>query len=137
MGGFLHKDLSYEIIGICMEAHREYGNNHNERIYHNILGENFDLKNIRYKSKPKVSVYSKETGKEVGFYVPDYLVEDKVLLELKAKPFTHKKDEVQLSEYIKTTLYEVGYLINFGLPSLYFKRIIYTNDRKFNSVLNP
>lgn len=126
----LHKDLSYKIVGLCMEIHNEYGNNHNERIYHNLVAERFDENKISYESKPKISVYSRKTGKEIGFYVPDFLVGDVIILELKAKPFNDKRDEKQLSEYIKVTPYELGYLINFGTDSLHYKRIIYTNDRK-------
>jgi len=54
---FLHRELSYKIIGICMEAHNEYGPNHNERIYHKILEEKFGLNGIKYLSKPKIAIY--------------------------------------------------------------------------------
>ena len=126
----MYKDLSYKLVGICMEIHREYGYLHNERIYHNILAEKLGLNFIKFVFKPKIVVYSKETGNRVGCYEPDLVVDDKIVTELKAKPIILKSFEVQLSEYIKTSKYEVGYLFNFGLPSLYFKRIIYTNDRK-------
>jgi len=126
----LHKELSYKIVGCCMKIHREYGPHHNERIYHNLLREQFELNEISYKSKPKIPVYSRETGKQIGFYVPDFLIEEAIILEIKAQPFNEKQGEVQLLEYLKTTPYELGYLINFGTPSLYRRRIIYTNDLK-------
>jgi len=113
-----------------MEIHRKYGPYHNERIYHSLLAEHFDLSEISYKSNPQVPVFSRETGKKIGIYVPDFLVEEAIILEIKARPFNAKRFEIQLSEYIKTTPYEVAYLINFGTSSLYHKRIIYTNDRK-------
>lgn len=127
---YLFKDLSYKIIGICMEIQRKYGPYHNERIYHNLLTEHFDLNRISYKSNPQILVFSRETGRKIGVYVPDFLVENAIVLEIKAQPFNAKKFEVQLSEYVKTTPYEVAYLINFGTQSLYYKRIIYTNDHK-------
>lgn len=127
---FLHKELSYKIIGCCMEIHSEYGNHHNERIYHKLLEENFSRKNIEFVSKPKITVYSRKSGKEIGCYYPDFLVNNLIILELKATPLLLKKDEIQLSEYLKIGPYEVAYLINFGISKLYFKRIIYTNDRK-------
>ncbi len=127
---YLYKDLSYKMFGICMEVHREYGSVHNERIYHKVLEEKLKLKNINFVSQPKIVIYSKETGNEIGYYVPDLVIEDKIVVELKATPMVFKKHEIQLSEYIKISEYELGYLFNFGLKSLYFKRSIYTNDNK-------
>jgi len=127
---FLYKDLTEKFLGICFAIQNEIGPFHNERIYHSVLKERLNLAKIPFQSKPKIRVYSRKTGKEVGFYVPDYLLDHKVIVEIKAKPFREKKDEVQLSEYLKTTIYEIGYLINFGIKPLYYKRIIFTNDRK-------
>lgn len=126
----LHKELSYKIIGCCMDIHRQYGNFHKEKIYHNLLSEQFDLKSIPYKSQPKIPVYSRATGKKIGLYIPDFSIGGSIVLELKTQPFITKKDEIQLLEYLKTSPHEVAYLINFGTPSLEYKRIIFTNDRK-------
>lgn len=127
---FLHRELSYQIIGICMKIHNEYGPHHNERIYHKVLEEYFERHQIVYLSKPKIPVYSKESGKEIGYYQPDIVAGSVILIELKATPIPLRRDEKQLSEYLKTSHYEVAYLINFGTNMLYYKRIIYTNDRK-------
>ena len=113
-----------------MEIQKEYGSFHNERIYHNVLKEKFEKEQIKYLSKPRIKVYSKESGSKIGHYEPDFVVENKIMLELKAVPVNIKRYEIQLSEYIKTTEYEIGYLINFGIMPLYFRRIIYTNDKK-------
>jgi GxxExxY protein len=129
-GNYLYKNLSYGLVGICMEIHREYGCIHNERIYHKVLIEKLNKNKIKNVSKPKIVIFSKETGNEIGYYEPDLIVEDKIIIELKATPVIFKKHEIQLSEYIKTSIYELGYLVNFGLQSLYFKRIIYTNNNK-------
>lgn len=117
--------LSYKIVGLCMEIHNEYGNHHNERIYHNLLKEKFDLNKIKYISQPQIAVFSKTTGKKIGVYIPDFLVDDKIIIEIKAKLFNQRKFSKQIFEYVKITPYKVAYLINFGLPSLYFNRIIY------------
>ncbi len=127
---FLYKDLSYKIIGLCMAVHREYGNVHNERIYQKVLEEKLLSDKIDFKSKQKVSIYSRDSGKEIGFYVPDLVIDDKIIIELKATTMPLKRDEIQLSEYVKTSKFEVGYCVNFGLASLYCKRIIYTNNNK-------
>ena len=129
-GNYLYKDLSYRIIGICMEIHREYKNGHNERIYHKVLEEKLKINKINFISKQKIFVYSKDTGAKIGSYEPDFVVDDKIILELKVKPINLNQFEIQLLEYLKTSKYEVGYLMNFGQPSLYFRRLIYTNDKK-------
>ena len=118
---FLYKELSYKLIGLCMEIQKEYGSFHRESIYHNVLKEKLEKENIIHLSKPMVKVFSKGTGNKLGYYVPDFLVENKIMVELKAKAVVFKCDEIQ---------YEVGYLINFGVMPLYFKRIIYTNNKK-------
>ncbi|MDD3487244.1 MAG: GxxExxY protein [Candidatus Moranbacteria bacterium] len=127
---FLYKDLSYRLVGICMAIHRDYKAIHSERIYHKAFEEKLNLENIRFLSKPKVTIYSRDTGNEIGYYEPDLVLDEKIVVELKATPQNFRKYEIQLSEYLKISEYELGYLINFGLPSLYFKRIIYTNDNK-------
>src|SRR5665647_820118 len=100
---YLYKDLSYKLVGICMEIHREYGSVHNERIYHKVLEEKLNINRIKFLSKPKIVIYSRETGKEIGYYEPDLVVEDKIIVELKAKPVVFKNNEVQLLEYLKTS----------------------------------
>lgn len=127
---YLFKDLSYKIVGICMEIHREYKNGHNERIYHKVLEEKLVINKINFVVKPRINIYSKDTGKKIGYYEPDLVIENKIIIELKAKPIILNNFEVQLLEYLKSSCYELGYLFNFGLPSLYFKRLICTNDNK-------
>jgi GxxExxY protein len=127
---YLHKELSYKLVGLCMEIHREYGHMHNERVYHKLLIEKLKREDLKLKSKPRINIYSKETGSKVGYYEPDIVVEEKIVIELKAKPIIIKNHEIQLSEYLKSSEHEIGYLFNFGLRSLYFKRIIYTNNNK-------
>jgi len=127
---FLYKNLAFKLLGICFDIHNNYGCGHNERIYQSLLKERFEKEKLKFLSQPKIPVFSKLTGKRIGSYIPDFLLEDKIIIEIKATGILLKRQEVQLLEYLKTTPYEVGYLINFGLPKLYYKRFIYTNDRK-------
>lgn len=66
----------------------------------------------------------------VGAYGPDFLVDDKIILEIKAIEILPRKLVDQLFDYLKNSKYELGYFVNFTSPKLYMKRIIYTNDRK-------
>jgi GxxExxY protein len=127
---FLEKELSERLMKCFYAARNKYGNGHNERVYDRVLDEQFDLENINYVSQPRIDIYSLDTGKKIAIYIPDKLVENKIIVEIKAKPFTTKDNEQQLIAYLKTSKYEIGYLVNFGEKNFNPKRFIYTNDRK-------
>ncbi|HPA25551.1 MAG TPA: GxxExxY protein [bacterium] len=130
MDNFLEKELSYNIVGCFYDVRNKYGSDHSERVYHRTLAEHFYFKGIKYVSEPKIEVYSVDTGKIIAIYVPDFLVEDKIIVEIKAKEFDYIKFYKQTIEYLKTSKYEIAYLVNFGEQSFEPKRFIYTNDRK-------
>ena len=75
-------------------------------------------------------VHSLDTGKVLGTYIPDFIVDKKMIIELKASNFSGREDILQQQGYLKASIYEVAYLVNFGTPKLFIKRSIYTNDRK-------
>jgi len=126
----LHKELSYELVGCCFKTRNKYGSHHREKVYYQALEEELELANLKYLSKPRIAIYSVNTGKKLTYYEPDILVEDKIIMEIKAKPFTSQDDTMQLIEYLKTSEYEVAYLINFGENNFKPKRFIHTQDNK-------
>ncbi len=130
MPELLHKELSYQIQKCFFNTRNKYGMNHKEIIFHRALGEEFDVVGIPYISQPRINIHSLTTGKIIGTYVPDYLVKNLIIIEIKAALFTTKQMEMQLCEYLKTSEYELGYLTNFGENEFKPRRFIYTNDRK-------
>ena len=96
----------------------------------NLLEEALIANYIAYSREARIKIYSNDTWKVVGTYIPDFLVDDKIIVELKSSHYTTKTDEKQLYHYLRNSPYPVGYLVNFSTPQLYIKRIIYTNDRK-------
>lgn len=126
----LYPEVSYIIQGAVFEIRKQYGPGQKEVIYQRLLEEKLQLVNIQVEKEKKINIYSQDTGRVMGSYRPDLLVEGKILLELKSSPITLKSDEVQLYHYLRNSEYELGYLINFSSPKLYIKRIIYTNDKK-------
>jgi len=114
-----------------MEVHSAYGSNHKETIHQRALAEKLSLSGIGLQQEPKIAVVSVDTGKQLGWYQPDLLIEDKIIVELKATAYPIKVHETQLRDYLKCSKLELGYLLNFGTPTLYYRRIIYTNDVKF------
>lgn len=89
-----------------------------------------ERKGLKFDQQKRINIYSIESGKILGVYVPDFVVEDKVIIEIKASNFTTRADIAQQRSYLKASIYEVGYLVNFGTPKLDMLRSIYTNDRK-------
>lgn len=127
---FLEKDLSYKLIGCFYKVRNLYGNGHREILYDRALSEVLTSEKIDFVDKPKISVHSLQTGKKLSYMIPDKLIADKIIVELKAKPFLTGDDTAQAKEYLKTTKYEILYLVNFSEPEFKPLRFIYTNDRK-------
>ncbi len=127
---FLEKALSEKLMGCFYDIRNKYGPNHRENFYHRVLIELIGLRKIEFKNKPKINKYSLDTGKLITYYLPDILVENKIIIELKAKPFLTMDDIRQTIEYLKTTKYEILYIVNFCEEKFKPKRYIYTNDRK-------
>lgn len=131
---FLYKELTYKIIGLFFKIKKEYGSAQKELVYQNAFAELLQKTYINYRKEVDVPINSLETGKRLGSYRIDFVIEDKIVVELKAMKFTPTKIAQQIFAYLKHTSYEIGYLVNFGSSKLYFKRYILTNDRKPFSV---
>ncbi|HMV45958.1 MAG TPA: GxxExxY protein, partial [Leptospiraceae bacterium] len=118
----LEKDLTDRIIGACMEVSNTLGVGFLESVYDRALLIELDRMNINYKSQAKLSVVYK--GINVGDFIADVFVEEKVILELKVTNSIVKEMQAQLMNYLKASGIKIGYLINFGNPKLEWKRIV-------------
>ncbi|MDP2765845.1 MAG: GxxExxY protein [Candidatus Methanoperedens sp.] len=128
---FLSRDLSYKIVKCLYNTRNKYGMHHNERVYHLALREEFELMGIKYKNKPRIELYSLTTGKKLTYYEPDYIIEDKIIIEIKAKrPIITQDQIMQIIEYLKISKYEIAYLVNFKEQEFKPRRFIHTLDRK-------
>jgi GxxExxY protein len=125
--GLLHQELTDVIIKTFYEVYNELGYGFLEKVYQNSLY--LELKNKGYKveAQKKIIVYYK--GTEVGEYFADLIIENTVILELKAADGIVKDFENQILNYLRATDCEVGLLLNFGKKPE-FKRKIYKNNRK-------
>jgi GxxExxY protein len=134
----IYADLTYQIRGAMFSVYNELGFGHKEQVYQKALVAEFGSLNINYKREVPLKVLYK--GEKVGNYRPDFLVGDKVVLEIKAVEFMPKIFETQLLNYLKATDYHLGLLVNFGASKLHIKRLINTYPHKPNqseSVPNP
>lgn len=123
----LHQQLTDSIIKTFYEVYNELGHGFLEKIYQNSLYLELKNKGFKVEAQKKISVYYK--GIEVGEYYADLIVEDLIILELKAADYLVKDFENQVLNYLRGTNCEVGLLLNFRKKPE-FKRKIFENTRK-------
>jgi GxxExxY protein len=126
----LYKELSYQIQGAAIEVRKNFGCGHKERLYQNAFAEELKARKIHFKKEKSIKIYSPKTGAKIGSYQPDFIVDDKIIVEIKAQRLLPKVNIDQLYNYLRNSKYELGYLVNFASDKLNIKRVIYTNDRK-------
>lgn len=125
----IHADLTYKIRGAIFTVYNTLGFGYKEQVYQKALAKELMELDLSYKREASLGVSYK--GEIIGNYKPDFVVDDKVILELKAVEFLPKSYETQLINYLKATDYNVGLLVNFGSPKLFIRRFIWSgNPRK-------
>nr|WP_299202796.1 GxxExxY protein [uncultured Brumimicrobium sp.] len=123
----LHKDLTDQILKTYFDVYNELGFGFLEKVYQNALFLELKNRGFFVEAQKQIKVYYKET--QVGEYYADLIVNEAVILELKATEVIVKEFEFQLINYLKATDIEVGFLLNFGSKPE-FKRRVFSNDRK-------
>lgn len=126
----LYKELSYEIRGAAYSVKKKYGLGHKEVLYQRAFAEELDRRKISYGKEERIDIYSPDTRKVICYYQPDFVIEKKIILELKAKEFMPKTDKDRMYSYLRNSTYELGFLINFGGSDIEINRIIYSNVNK-------
>lgn len=120
----LYPELSYQIQGAIFAVVNKYGRGLKESIYQKALAEEFTKRGISFEEQKRIKIYSLESGKVLGIYVPDFIVDGKVIVEIKATEFTTKQDITQQQSYLKASMFEAAYLVNFGTRQLFMKRSV-------------
>ena len=123
----LHKDITDKIIKSFYNVYNEHGFGFLEKVYQNSLYFELIEAGLFCKKKKPIKVYYKE--KFVGEYFADIIVNNFVIIELKAAEFIAEEHELQLLNYLKATEIEVGLLLNFG-KNPQFKRRVFGNENK-------
>lgn len=121
-GKFLYRDLSYKLVGLAMEVHRDLGYGFLEKVYENSLMIQFRNNDIKASQQSPIKVFFRD--EIVGDYVADIIVENKIVLELKTADSISNSHRAQIINYLKATKYQVGYLLNFGSKKLEYERFL-------------
>ncbi len=108
----LYEQESYIIRGGCFEVYTQFRNRHKEKVYGRALTIYLKKNGLFIEQEKQLPIYF--SGEKVGTYIPDIVVEGKIFLELKCKPFLSQDDKAQFWYYLKVTDFRLGFLINFG-----------------------
>lgn len=125
----LYPKESYTIRGVAFDIYKQFRNNHKEKVYHNAYYLGLIYKGLKAEKEKRLDIYY--NGKKVGTYTPDLIVNNIILIELKAKPNLTQQDIEQFWHYLKGSNYKLGFLINFGAPKgVQIIRRVYETARK-------
>ena len=124
--GYKYSDLTGKIIGCAMRAHSTLGNGFQEVIYQRCLAIEMEKHNLCFHREMEMPIHYE--GIEVGTRLADFLVEEKILVELKAITQLEKVHIAQALNYLEAYKLEIGLLINFGSTKLQFRRLIQTEQ---------
>lgn len=118
---FLYPELSYKIRGACFTVYKSLGSLHKESVYQKALADEFSTQQVNFQSQVTLPV--KFNGKNVGIYRADFVIDNKIIIELKATKMNIKQFEQQLFHYLSQNPFELAFLVNFGVqPHVYIKR---------------
>ena len=118
------KEITEKIIGASFEVHKFLGNGFQEIIYQRALAWELAQAGISYAREIEQEIFYKELQEPIGKRRADFVVEEKVLVEIKAVIELGDVHLAQVLNYLKAYKLEVGLLINFGSKSLTFKRLV-------------
>lgn len=118
---YKYEGLTHEIIGAAMEVHRHLGNGFQEVVYQRALAIELGMRNIEFVREMEMPLQYK--GFNIGTRRVDFFIEEKIMLEIKAVIQLEDVHLAQAINYLEAYGMEIGLLINFGSPSLQFKRV--------------
>lgn len=124
---FLYTDASFKAGDACRAVWKQFGGSFKESIVDKALTIALANLGLRIEDQKRIDITF--AGRKVGVYVPDKVINEQILLEVKCKPFLVKEDEKQFWRYLKATPYKVGFLINFG-NRLEIRRRVYDTARE-------
>jgi len=119
-----YKDLTEKIIGASFEVHKFLGNGFQEVVYQRALAYEMRQAGLAFAREIEQDIFYKDLPEPIGRRRADFVVEGKVLVELKAMVQLEDVHLAQALNYLKAYKLEVGLLINFGSKSLTFKRLV-------------
>src|SRR5688572_11393818 len=114
-------ELTYKVIGCAMKVHQLLGNGFQEVIYQRCLAIEFEIEDVPFTREAEQVIYYRE--RQVGSRRADFVIDEKILVELKALTLLENVHLAQAKNYVVAYDFSVGLLINFGATSLQYKKV--------------
>jgi GxxExxY protein len=130
----LHRDVTEQIIGGFYEVHYELGGGFLEHVYRSPIIEVLRGRGLLVEDNARLPVHFR--GRLIAEFRPDLVINQVVLVELKAHRAIEPTHEAQVLNYLRASTIEVGLVLNFG-PKPTFKRHVYANSRKIPPAIRP
>ena len=127
MTEILFKELSFSVIGAAMEVHNTLGPGFLESVYQLALEKELGLRGIPFEHEVELPVTYK--GTLVGIYKADLIIDSKIILEIKGISRLNASHEAQALHYLAATGLQLAILINFGMSSLEYRRVIKSENK--------
>jgi len=124
----LHKELSYRLVGILYKVYNALGSGFQEKYYQKAIGRILKKERIGFLEQVRADLEIE--GVTIGRYYIDFVIDNKIVLEIKAKTFFSKRDIKQVLGYLKRSGIELGLLVAFSPDGLKFKRILRGHHKK-------
>jgi len=123
----IYKDLSYQIIGVLFEVSNELGYGYQEKYFEKAVGDGLKLRGLNYKKQIIYNITYQ--GKTIGYYRLDFLVDNKIILEIKTGKRFAKKDFDQVKGYLKATGKKLAIMAIFTYNGVKFYRVLNLNNQ--------
>ncbi|MBU2542390.1 GxxExxY protein [Patescibacteria group bacterium] len=131
---FLYEDITYNIRKCLFAVRKKLGLGHKEKIYQNALEEEFKKEGLKFEKEKIININYE--GKKIGVYRPDFVIEEKIIIELKALPFIGEREKRQVWTYLKGSFYKLALLVNYSSKDVEIERVVYDIARKKESALS-
>ena len=122
MKKIVHKELSYKVNGILFNVFKSFGGAYQEKYYQKALKQAFLAAKIPYLEQVRVDLNYKE--RNMGRYYLDFLIDNKLVLEIKAKSNLTMTDVIQVLNYLKASNIELGIIANFTKDGVRIRRVL-------------
>jgi GxxExxY protein len=118
----VHEDITQQILGVCFEVSNELGSGFLENVYKRSLLIALNQRGLKAQSEVSAKVWFR--GSIVGLFYVDIIVEELIVVEVKAVKALLQEHEAQLLNYLRATNFKVGLIVNFGKSKIEWKRMI-------------
>ncbi|MBU0569197.1 GxxExxY protein [Patescibacteria group bacterium] len=124
----IYKKMSYKIVGIMFDVIKELGSSYHEKYYQRAIEAHFKKHGISHKREQKVNIVVADS--KIGHHFIDFVIHNKIVLEVKKGNYIRMADVKQVLMYLKSANLKLGLLVYFGNDGVKIKRIINSNYKK-------